>query len=44
MAGPEIEKLKRILRGKALPPGTQISLEQRRTGMEKVAFLAQTEI
>ena len=38
MAGPEIAKLKRILREKALPPGTQVSLEQRRKGMEKVAF------
>jgi len=38
MAGPEIAKLKRILREKALPPGTQVSLGQRRKGMEKVAF------
>jgi monoterpene epsilon-lactone hydrolase len=38
MAGPEIVKLKRILREKALPPGANITLEQRRKGMEKVAF------
>lgn len=38
MAGPEITKLKRILREKALPAGTQVSIEQRRNGMEKVAF------
>jgi acetyl esterase/lipase len=38
VAGPEITKLKRILREKALPAGTQVSIEQRRNGMEKVAF------
>jgi monoterpene epsilon-lactone hydrolase len=38
MAGPEIVKLKRILREKAVPPGVDIPLEQRRKGMEKVAF------
>ena len=38
MAGAEIIKLKQILREKALPPGTQVTLEQRRKGMEKVAF------
>jgi monoterpene epsilon-lactone hydrolase len=44
MAGPEIVKLKRLLREKALPPGTQITLEQRRKGMEKVAFKAADDI
>ncbi len=38
MAGAEITKLKQILREKALPAGAQITLEQRRKGMEKVAF------
>jgi len=38
MAGAEITKLKQILREKALPPGAQVTLEQRRKGMEKVAF------
>src|SRR5262249_3629730 len=40
MAGPEIVKLKRILREKAVPPGANITLEQRRGGMEKIAFKA----
>jgi monoterpene epsilon-lactone hydrolase len=44
MAGPEIVKLKRILREKALPPGTQVTLEQRRQGIEKVAFKAADDI
>ena len=44
MAGPEIVKLKRILREKALPPGVDIPLEQRRKGMEKVAFKAADDI
>lgn len=44
MAGPEIVKLKRILREKALPPDADISLEQRRKGMEKVAFKAADDI
>lgn len=44
MAGPEIVKLKRILREKALPPGANITLEQRRGGMEKVAFKAADDI
>lgn len=38
MASAEITKLKQILREKALPPGAQVTLEQRRKGMEKVAF------
>jgi len=38
MAGPEIEKLKRILREKAAPPGVEIPLDALRKGMEKVAF------
>ncbi|MBM4258690.1 MAG: alpha/beta hydrolase [Deltaproteobacteria bacterium] len=38
MAGAEITKLKQILREKALPSGAQVTLEQRRKGMEKVAF------
>ncbi len=44
MAGPEIVKLKRILREKALPPGANITLEQRRKGMEKVAFKVADDI
>ncbi|MGH8008803.1 MAG: hypothetical protein ACREQ3_17580, partial [Candidatus Binatia bacterium] len=44
MAGPEITKLKRILREKALPPGVNITMEQRRQGMEKVAFKAANDI
>jgi monoterpene epsilon-lactone hydrolase len=44
MAGPEIVKLKRILREKALPPGANITLEQRRKGMEKVAFKVAEDI
>lgn len=44
MAGPEIIKLKRILREKALPPGADITLEQRRQGMEKVAFKVADDI
>jgi monoterpene epsilon-lactone hydrolase len=44
MAGPEIIKLKRLLREKALPPGTPVTLEQRRKGMEKVAFKAADDI
>lgn len=44
MAGPEIVKLKRILREKALPAGAEITMEQRRKGMEKVAFKAADDI
>ncbi len=44
MAGPEIVKLKRILREKAVPPGVDIPLEQRRKGMEKVAFKVADDI
>src|SRR5262249_62223803 len=44
MAGPEIVKLKRILREKALPPGANITLAQRRAGMEKVSFRAADDI
>jgi len=44
MAGAEIIKLKRILREKALPPGTDVTLEQRRRGMEKVAFKVADDI
>lgn len=44
MAGPEITKLKRILREKALPPGANITMEQRRQGMEKVAFKVAPDI
>ncbi|MGE0822611.1 MAG: alpha/beta hydrolase [Candidatus Binatia bacterium] len=44
MAGAEIEKLKKILREKALPPDAQITLDQRRKGMEKVAFKAADDI
>ncbi len=38
MAGPEIEKLKRILREKAVPPDAQISIQQRRKGLEGMSF------
>ena len=38
MAGPEITKLKNIIREKALPPGIEPPLEQMRKAMEKVAF------
>jgi acetyl esterase/lipase len=44
MASVEITKLKRILREKAVPPGAEISLEQRRKGMEKVAFKAADDV
>jgi len=44
MAGPEIVKLKRILREKALPPGANVTLAQRRGGMEKIAFKAADDI
>ncbi|MBI3798401.1 MAG: alpha/beta hydrolase [Deltaproteobacteria bacterium] len=44
MAGPEIVKLKRILREKALPPGANVTLAQRRGGMEKIAFKAADHI
>jgi acetyl esterase/lipase len=44
MASVEITKLKRILREKAVPPGAEISLEQRRKGMEKVAFKVADDI
>jgi acetyl esterase/lipase len=44
MAGPEIVKLKRILREKAAPPGADIPLEVMRKGMEKVAFKAAEDI
>ena len=44
MAGPEIVKLKRILREKAVPPSVDIPLDQRRKGMEKVAFKAADDI
>jgi acetyl esterase/lipase len=44
MAGPEIVKLKKILREKAAPPGAEIPLEVLRKGMEKVAFKAADDI
>jgi acetyl esterase/lipase len=44
MAGAEITKLKQILREKALPAGAQVTLEQRRKGMEKVAFRVAEDI
>jgi len=44
MAGPEITKLKRLLREKALPAGTNITIEQRRQGMEKVSFKVANDI
>jgi acetyl esterase/lipase len=44
MAGPEIVKLKRILREKAAPPGADIPLDVMRKGMEKVAFKAADDI
>ena len=44
MAGVEITKLKQILREKALPSGAQVTLEQRRKGMEKVAFRVAEDI
>jgi len=44
MAGAEITKLKQILREKALPAGAQVTLEQRRKGMEKVAFRVADDI
>lgn len=44
MAGPEITKLKRILREKAAPPGADIPLDVMRKGMEKVAFKAADDI
>lgn len=45
MAGPEIVKLKRILREKgAASSGAPVTLEQRRKGMEKVAFRAAEDI
>ena len=44
MAGPEIVKLKKILREKAAPPGTDIPLDVMRKGMEKVAFKAADDI
>ena len=42
MASAEITKLKGLLRGKALPPGT--SIEQRRALMEKLAFRVADDI
>ncbi len=45
MAGPEIMKLKRILREKgAASSGAPVTLEQRRKGLEKVAFRAADDI
>nr|ABI18351.1 esterase/lipase [uncultured bacterium] len=44
MAGPEIVKLKKILREKAVPPGTEVPLDVMRKGMEKVAFKAADDI
>ena len=45
MAGPEIVKLKRILREKnAASSGAPVSLAQRRAGMEKVAFRVADDI
>ncbi|HXG21908.1 MAG TPA: alpha/beta hydrolase [Methylomirabilota bacterium] len=44
MAGPEIIKLKKILREKAAPPGVEIPLDVMRKGMEKVAFKAADDI
>ncbi len=45
MAGPEIVKLKRILREKnTAASGAPVSLDQRRAGMEKVAFRVADDI
>ena len=44
MAGPEIVKLKKILREKAAPPGADIPLDVMRKGMEKVSFKAADDI
>jgi acetyl esterase/lipase len=44
MAGPEIVKLKKILREKAAPPGVDIPLDVMRKSMEKVAFKAADDI
>jgi epsilon-lactone hydrolase len=44
MAGPEIVKLKRILREKAVPPGVEVPLEAMRKSMEKLAFKAADDI
>ncbi len=44
MAGPEIVKLKKILREKAVPAGTEVPLDVMRKGMEKVAFRAADDI
>jgi len=44
MAGPEITKLKKILREKAAPPGADIPLDVMRKGMEKVSFKAADDI
>lgn len=44
MAGPEIVKLKKILREKAVAPGVEVPLEVMRKGMEKVAFKAADDI
>lgn len=44
MAGPEIVKLKKIIREKAVPPGVEVPLEVMRKGMEKVAFKAADDI
>ena len=44
MAGPEIVKLKKILREKAAPPDADIPLDVMRKGMEKVSFKAADDI
>ena len=44
MASAEITKLKGLLREKALPPGTPITIAQRRAFMEKVAFRVAEDI
>jgi len=36
MAGPEIVKLKKILREKAVPPGVEVPLEAMRKSMENL--------
>lgn len=44
MATAEITKLKQMLREKALPPGAQTAIEQRRAVLEKVAFRVAEDI
>ena len=38
MGGMSIERLKELLRERALPPGAKVSIEDRRRGMEEAAF------